>query len=178
MTLSDDPRSFRAPWGPALRWVTLLATALLAGIAILEAVVLPRDLLGGWPWLLATCLPLAILGGSALFTVRGYRFDGSTLLIRRLLWETPLPLDGLRRAWAAPDAMRRSWRLFGNGGLFAISGLYRNRELGNYRAWATRPDLAVVLEFGQRKVVVTPETPARFLQALAVAAPSARLGVP
>lgn len=167
---------FDAPWGTLLRVASIVATLLLAGVALLEAVVLPRDLLGGWPWRAAVALPLAILAGAALFTVRGYVLEGGELRIVRLFWHTRLPLDGLTAAWADPEAMRKSLRLFGNGGLYSLTGLYRNARLGNYRAWATDPKRAVVLELPGRKLVVTPDAPERFLEALRTIRPSLRIG--
>jgi hypothetical protein len=158
-----------------VRAVTLGCVLLLGGIAALEAAFLPQDLLGGWPWALGVGLPLAILLLAALFAIRGYVVEPGSLRVRRLLWDTVVPLDGLRRAWAAPDAMSGSWRLFGNGGLFVLAGLYRNRRLGTYRVLATDPRRAVVLEFDRRPLVVTPEAPAAFLAQLARCAPWASI---
>jgi hypothetical protein len=67
---------------------------------------------------------------------------------------------------ADPEAMRRSLRLFGNGGMFGFTGWLRNRRLGVYRAFATDPARAVVLTLGQRKIVITPADPAAFVRAL------------
>jgi len=166
---------FEAPWGTLLRVASIAATLLLAGVALLEAAVLPRELLGGWPWRAAVALPLALLAGAALFTVRGYVLEGGELQVVRLGWRTRLPLDGLTAAWADPEAMRKSLRLFGNGGLYSLTGLYRNARLGTYRAWATDPKRAVVVELARRKLVVTPDSPERFLEALRTLHPGVRL---
>jgi hypothetical protein len=175
----DGPSaSFRAPWGASVKVLSICAAVFLLGMSAFQSSVLPRDLLGGWPWLLATGMPLLIVVACALFVVRGYAIDGSTLRVRRLLWSSIVPLDSLRGAWSSPDAMRGSLRLFGNGGLFSISGLFRNRDLGSYRAFAMDPRLAVVLDFPDRKVVITPETPERFLAQLRVARPWVTIGAP
>jgi hypothetical protein len=55
--------------------------------------------------------------------------------------------------------MSYSIRTFGNGGLFSISGLFRNKTLGSYRAYATDPKRAVVLKYKKRTIVVTPDRP-------------------
>ena len=176
--MDDQPTTFRAPWGTSVKVLTILASVFLLGMAAFEGSILPHHLLGGWPWLVATGLPLLIVALSALFVVRGYTLDGSTLRIRRLLWDTAVSLESLQRAWSSPDAMRGSLRLFGNGGLFSITGLFRNRQLRNYRAFAMDPRLAVVLDFTDRKVVITPETPERFLEQLRVAKPWVTIGAP
>ena len=150
---------FAAPWSKTVKIVSGLATLLILGVSYFVAGTLhaPR---------IAVFLPVLLLIGSALFTIRGYEIAGRDLLVQRLFWTTRIELDGLQRAWASPTAMHRSWRLFGNGGLFSISGLFRNSELGNYRALATDSKHAVVLEFTARKWVVTPDDPDRFLEVL------------
>ena len=64
--------------------------------------------------------------------------------------------------------MARSLRIFGNGGLFSVCGRFRNRELGHYRAFVTDPKNAVVLRFGEQTIVISPEGPKEFVEALGV----------
>ena len=158
---------FGAPWSTSLVVVSALSVAVLVAVAVSFALFFPQ---GPLPLLklLVVLIPAIVLVGSALFTVRAYEVSGPDELgVRRLLWTTWLPLAGLRKAWADPAAMSRSWRLFGNGGLFSITGLFWNRRLGRYRAFATDPRRAVVLRFGSRTVVVTPDEPATFVAELA-----------
>jgi hypothetical protein len=154
----------RAPWSPLL----VILSALPSALCVAVAVVMLGSSDGLVPWL--GLLPLAIPLGGALFTIRGYRVAPRTLLIRRLLWETRVPLAGLRSATFEPDAMRRSWRLCGNGGLFSFTGLYRNKTLGNYRAFVTDPRRVVVLRFATRTVVVSPAEPEEFVRQVGDAA--------
>jgi hypothetical protein len=168
--------SFRAPWSTLLKLMSILSTALLLGVGALLAATFPRDLLGGRPFVLSMSLILVVLLGSALFTIRGYELTGSELLVRRLAWATRIPLHDLRSAWADPFAMKGSMRLFGNGGLFAFSGLFSNRRLGRYRAFVTDPRNAVVLRFAARTIVVTPDAPREFLDTLSLHCPQARVG--
>lgn len=164
---------FHAPWSTTLKVVTGLAAAVLAGVGGLVATVLPRDLLAGVPLALTMAFVATTLLGSALFVVRGYEVSSGQLLVRRLLWSTGVPLSGLREAQADPKAMPGSVRLFGNGGLFVFAGLFWNRKLGTYRAFATDPGNAVVLRLERRAVVVTPDHPGPFLDAVARACPQA-----
>jgi hypothetical protein len=149
--------TFKAPWGKTLRWVSVLSGLLLAVAVPLLVKAAPENARG------LTALPLLILAGAALFVIRGYTIDPNELLIRRLLWATRLPLAGLKSAEVMPQAMRGSLRLFGNGGLFSITGLYRNRALGRYRAFVTHLQNTVVLRFQKKTVVISPENPERFV---------------
>jgi len=96
------------------------------------------------------------------YLVRGYEMSGGELRIWRLFWKTKIDLSGLISVDVNPDAMSKSLRTFGNGGLFSFSGAFWNKSLGQYRAYATNPANAVVLRFQSNIVVVTPEGPEQF----------------
>lgn len=153
--------SYKAPWGKTLRWVSVLATAVLLGVVV-TLVVKPAPESVRW----LAVLPVLILPGCALFIIRSYTIGPDALAIRRLFWTTRLPLAGLQSATVEPSAMRWSLRLCGNGGLFSITGWYRNRALGNYRAFVTDLTQTVVLRFPKKTVVVSPENPAAFAAGL------------
>lgn len=105
--------TYNAPWGSCLRW--------MSGLSCVISVALPVGAfyIGGnhhWSrWTLL--LPLVLVPGAALFTIRGYTIAPDALVVRRLLWNTRLPLADLQSACAQPDAMRQSipvmrqWRI-------------------------------------------------------------------
>ena len=72
-------------------------------------------------------------------------------------------MSGLKSAEVDTEAMSKSIRTFGNGGLFCFAGIFNNNRLGSYRAFATDPKRAVVLRFSDRTVVVTPDQPDDFV---------------
>ena len=55
-------------------------------------------------------------------------------------------------------------RLFGNGGLFAGSGIFWSTNLGIFRAYVTtsRPGTMVMVETADRKVLISPADPQAF----------------
>jgi hypothetical protein len=150
--------TYNAPWGKTLLWVSILATAVLLGVVV-ALVVKPVPEPGRW----LVILPILILPGTALFIIRSYTIEPNALAIQRLFWTTRLPLSGLQSATVEPNAMRWSIRLCGNGGLFSITGWYRNRALGNYRAFVTDLTQTVVLRFPKKTIVVSPENPEQFV---------------
>jgi hypothetical protein len=152
---------FDAPWGLSLKLLTIISTGILLGISIIGLYYYADK---GEIWLFAVVvLPLAITVGSAFFIIRGYEIANGKLFVRRLIWDTEINLDKLQGVKVNPHAMKRSFRIFGNGGLFCFSGLFRNKQLGFYRAYATDPKSAVVLRLTDRVVVVTPENPTAFV---------------
>lgn len=118
-------------------------------------------------WVGAVMLAMVFL--CALFTVRGYAVLPDAILVQRLFWVTRLPRGGLHSARVEPQAMRGSVRLFGNGGFFAFSGLYRNARLGVYRAFVTDRDRTVVLRYAGRTIVLSPDAPEEFVRDLSSA---------
>jgi hypothetical protein len=153
-----NPNQFKAPWGKTLRWVSAFCCLLILAAFLPSWLKLKLEELR---WL--AVLPALILPGAALFIVRSYEIEPNVLVIRRLLWTTRLSLSGLQSAAVVPDAMRGSLRLCGNGGMFSITGLYRNRALGNYRAFVTDLKRTVVLRFAKKTIVISPENPERFV---------------
>jgi hypothetical protein len=160
-------KSYTAPWGKSLIAVSSLASVVCLAIAV-GAMSSGHHALS-WPVL----APVAIICVSGLFAIRSYSVAPDELLVHRLLWTTRLPLLGLESAAFEPDAMRRSIRTFGNGGLFSFSGFYRNRALGTYRAFVTDPCRTVVLHFPKGTVVVSPSTPEDFVQDVGTASHAA-----
>ena len=150
--------TFRAPWGQTLRWMTLLSVVLLLGVFV---AILATDKSQSARF--AILLLPALLAGTALFVIREYRIEPTELLIRRLLWNTRLPLAGLQSVTYQPDVMKSSFRVCGNGGMFSFTGWYRNRALGTYRAFVTDLKRTVVLRFEKKTIVVSPENPERFV---------------
>jgi Bacterial PH domain len=153
---------FSAPWGRSLRLLTAASTALLLTLTLMGLLLGPRQ---SWVWRVAMIgAPLSILCGALLFMVRGYVLTANQIEVRRLGWSTVLPLAGLGAVTGEPQGLRGSLRLFGNGGLFAISGWFWNRRIGRFRAYATDPQRAVLLRYRDgAQVVVTPHDVQHFI---------------
>jgi hypothetical protein len=161
-------RRFRvADWPTGLKVSSILGSLLVPVLTSLAFRAVPavpgftRD----FGIVVAATLPTALLLCLA-FVVTGYAVDRHTLYVRRLLWSTRFPLAGLRRVYPLSGLCKGTLRVFGNGGLFAFTGLYRNRELGLFRLFATDLRHSVVLVLPKRTVVVTPAEPTEFVRYL------------
>ena len=145
---------FSAPWSRSLRLLTTFSVVILLTVAMAGGLLGPRQ-----SWVVRVAMvgaPLAVLLGALVFMVRGYVLTDSGIEVRRLGWSTALPFAGLVAVSGAPQGLRGSLRLFGNGGLFAISG--------RFRAYATDPERAVLLRYRDGKqVVVTPHDVQHFI---------------
>lgn len=152
---------FRAPWSRTVRNATVLSLFILA-LPMLAAIFAPTR-----PPLLAVvvlvAVPPLIVAQTFAARVRGYTLTEEAIIVRRGLWDMRLPLAGLRSVTGDVDAMSGSVRVFGNGGLFSITGRFWNRKLGWYRAFATDQSRAVVLRYPDRTIVITPHDPQHFI---------------
>jgi amino acid transporter len=167
-----------APWPTSLKAISLIGTLLLVAVGYVATRAVPPAGFANTLGTLVALVPPAIALVAALFVVRGYSVDGARLVIWRLLWPTVIPLDTPRRVWADPGAMKGSLRVFGNGGLFAFTGVFQNRTLGRYRAFVTDPARTVVLALGRRTIVVTPADPGDFVRHVAAVVPGVEVGEP
>lgn len=100
-----------------------------------------------------------ILVIAPFYMIRGYSIDDDKLVIHRLGWTKNFDLHRLKSVNIVLEAMKGSWRLLGNGGLFGYIGTFSNKKLGTYRAYATNRYKCVVLELENRTLVVTPDAP-------------------
>ncbi len=139
-------RQFTAPWDQKLKVLTLAISVAL----ILLAIVINQ------PWSPAL---IFLLIGMLIFSVRGYSLKNGKLLVHRMGWSNTFDLHKLTAVTVNPQAMMGSLRVFGVGGLFGYIGYFRNSLLGTYRAYATHTGNCLVLEFGDKRVVVTPDSP-------------------
>jgi hypothetical protein len=158
---------FDAPWCRLLIGVSVFATVvcIAASYAAWTAIMRVDGDASKW-W--AALLPLALVLGAALFTIRGYTIERDSILVHRLLWATRLPRTGLQSATYDPALISGGMRIFGNGGFFSFTGFFRNKQLGTYRAYITDPARAVVLKYGDRVVVVSPGDPDKFASSVMI----------
>ncbi|MEJ2647581.1 MAG: PH domain-containing protein [Sedimentisphaerales bacterium] len=159
--------TFSAPWSLTLKLVTVLTAILLIGIGLFGIfsglyIKTLRIL-----WFIGIVIqPFSILIIASFFMIRGYVITQNTLLIKRLFWNTKLDLTTLLSVEIDTQGLKRSIRACGNGGLFCFAGLFWNKRIGSYRAFATSPKLSVILKFPKRTVVVTPDRPEKFTSIL------------
>lgn len=155
---------FRAPWSRSLRITTTVAMLVLLGILVVTALVGSRALMPMALRVGLVALPVLIVLATLPFMVRGYLLTDKEIDVQRLGWSTLLPLAGLVAVTGQPEGLRGSVRLFGNGGLFAMTGWYWNRRLGRFRAYVTDPARAVLLRYRDgRQVIVSPHDVQHFI---------------
>jgi len=173
-------RQFPMSLSGAVRMATAVAVLLLLGLPALVWGVLPGIRLGSgvdparWASLLA---PVVAFAGWAI-SPSALEIRGGDLLVLRRAWRSAsFPLAGVREVAILPaGALRGAIRTFGVGGLFGYHGWFYKK--GPFRLYATRSDRLVEVVIGGRRIVVSPDHPARLVEGLLAAAPRAVLRQP
>jgi hypothetical protein len=155
---------FSAPWCLLLHILSWGISAMFIAILVnLSHLDIPA------PYDTIAILPLmALIITPPFFIIRGYKIDTDRqlLIIKRLGWNTIFSLNFIQAVYHDEKSMKSSIRLFGNGGLFSFTGLYRNKTLGMYRAYVNDPKYAVVIEWPDHNIVVTPKDPEEFVHCI------------
>jgi hypothetical protein len=167
-----------APWSKLLWVATIFTCVLLGSVGYAAWRVIPHlpskpgaALVGT---LVAATPPLVALL-AVLFVVREFALEGRALAVRRLLWWTVVPLEGLKSIAMDAEVLRGSLRVAGNGGLFSITGTFWNRRVGRYRAFITDPSKVVILVTPGRTIALSPADPAAFVDRVRALFPGARV---
>lgn len=157
---------FGAPLGRAVKLTTSVSLLALVAVIVIPQLDQSKDPAPLWVRIAIPTLVVAIFIVIALFSVQGFELNGRELCVQRPLWETRLSLDDLETAHVDSSAMKGAWRMGGNGGLLVFCGWFRSKQLGKFRAFVTDRTRCVVMEFKGRNLVVSPDDPHRFVEAL------------
>jgi len=156
-----------APAGLRVRLTTLLSAVVGGLVAVGLAVLMLRDPhVPGLVLALVAVVPAVLALYWLAARIDCYRLVGSELRIEFRFRTVRFSLAGLTDATPDREAMRRSVKIFGNEGLGAISGRFRSKRLGAFRAYLSDSDRAVVLRWPDRCLVISPEQHSYFVEAV------------
>lgn len=105
-----------------------------------------------------------LLMGAGMYTYvstpLGVSMKGGALEIHRRWGMRRFSLADVRSVrLVAKEDMGGFWRVFGNGGVFAYTGLFRSKGLGNFWLYARQLDRLVLVELTDKKLVLGVEEP-------------------
>jgi hypothetical protein len=154
-----------APMSPAIKFITGLV--LVMTVVILMVGVKVCGLLVGGAGLAAVTL------GCYLYAPIAYELTGDQLTVRFRVSQKVF--TGVTRCETLTARPPMGLRLWGNGGLFAATGIFWNKAYGVFRAYVTsaRYQDYVLVETRTQKVLISPENPENFVRAWASSAPVA-----
>jgi hypothetical protein len=164
------------PGGAILRGRTRLRR-LLVGLALMlvaAAVLFWLNLLirGGGPWwpglfaLLAAAVPWMAWRMSGDLDLLGLDVEGGRLTIRMRRRAERYNLADATARRLAPEEIAHLERLATNGGVTAGTGGFESHLLGELDLYATDLANAVLVDLGETRLIVTPDDPEGFREAL------------
>ena len=147
----------------------ILAVPVLVWMSILTPH--PDTPAGRWLVLFVPLIPVVAWALSPC----GVELEGGELRILRRAWRAAsYPLAQVEQVRRLPPRwMLGTWKTMGNGGLFGYYGWFYRQ--GPVRMFASRGDRLVELVVGGGRIVVSPDDPERFVEALLATAPGARV---
>ena len=116
-----------------------------------------------WPSTIFFVFWLLVLVNTFLYPA-SFSFKGGKLVVQHVIFATRYDLAKLTGYEINPDAMMSAMPM--TFPVVVASAWYRSPILGIFRAYISDTKNCVVLEFGHKKIVVTPENPQEFVEAL------------
>jgi hypothetical protein len=112
--------------------------------------------------------PLGVVGVVILFAPMGFEVTGDAVVVKRLGRDVTISRGDIREVRRLDVRQTGfTWRLCGSGGFFGWFGLFHNRGLGDFWAYAGNQDDLVLLTLADgTKVVLSPSMPDAFLEAM------------
>lgn len=164
----DDLHFAPAPLGGRVRLFTHLLLPLLLPLVIADKIIIRYFILHkttsllGW-WIFALVMLIVGLCWYAS-RIRELKLEGNILLVRLPWWTNRFELTDLQSIEAVP--LKWAWKKIGNDGLGGMIGSFRNKQLGNFRAYVSDPAKSVVLRWADRIVVVSPRETEWFIESV------------
>jgi Bacterial PH domain len=147
------------PVAPLSRLIKIISAAVL----ILDAGLVVASFVNHWALIPAALIAAVTLGCYLRAPVAYEVSRGGLTIVFRLGSKQFGPVVRVGRVEKSTD---RSIRLWGNGGLFAATGIFWNSTWGIFRAYVTTSDQknTVIVETRTGKVLLSPDNPEEFLR--------------
>lgn len=166
-------RTFRIRWS-RLTWVVTVGACIIGALVVAAVVHTALSLPPGNSLsrvvLIAGVVSLVvfIFGTVALFVPASFEVRSDAVVVKRVGWDVVIPCGEIREIRRVEcEEARFTWRLFGSGGLFGWFGLFYNRCLGDFWAYAgNQEDLVLLTRTNAEKIVISPYPPDAFIAAV------------
>ncbi len=164
--LIPDAEFAPASIGARVRIITLLSfVAVVIVGTVVVVLTLQERRPPPWPvWVASGIAPVIVAAIWFTARIHCYRLAAAELRIELPFRTVRFPLEGLKEVTPDRHAFHGARKIVGNDGLGAISGRFRSKHLGAFRAYLTDPEHAVVLRWPDRCVVISPDQHAWFIE--------------
>lgn len=169
----EENYTFRAPLGKSTIIITIFAllVLLIATVAMwMSPSPLPEKIL-------VVSLIFLIIVLCYLYSIKGYSIDHHSIHIYRPIGTKSYKLDQFTEIITGLSHIKKSLtlRLWGNGGLFSITGLFWNKKLGKFKAYLSDPSKCIILIGATQKIAISPDPPEEFVKTLKMHRPNIKV---
>jgi hypothetical protein len=166
--IQPDETFAPAPAGVRVRVMTGIVILMFVILMAVQAWILPSH--SGADYWVGIGAPLfgvpVVVAVWWVARIRAYRLEGRELVVVRPVFPVRHSLEGLESIEPDRDPFSGARKRRGNDGLGAVSGTFRSRKLGDFRAYVTDREQGVVLRTAAGTFVVSPAQPAIFIDAV------------
>jgi hypothetical protein len=153
---------FNAPWSETLG---LMSGA--GSVVVLAAIALSMMKRPWWLRVTALAVAAAFLIVSWGFAPGGYIVEADRVIVSRPFSDVTIERSNDTKVRLFEDADDEGMkRTAGNGGLFGYYGTYESKRLGSHKWYVTDMARRVVIETRDGAVVVSPDDPQKFIDAV------------
>lgn len=125
---------------------------------------------------ITTSLSVLVVALGYAYSPRGYAISGRAIIVRRLIGNVRIPLEGIREVRrAGADDLCGAIRVWGSGGMFGYYGLFRTSKLGKCWWYLTNRQDFVVVTTESKRALFSPDNVDGFLSAIQAEAPAYKL---
>lgn len=162
---------YDAPMDGLTKGVTVFVIGLLAGIFSIMLLTIPIDETGTyWLFFFVGVLYFFIPFIAYIYTPTGFSLFEDRIEVKRPIGSVMIQLSTISKVYYSSDGheLRKAMRLWGNGGLWGFTGLYKHKEIGKYKAYSrTSKEIVIIIskEKGNSKII-GPENPWNFTEQL------------
>lgn len=117
-----------------------------------------------WPSFALAAIPAGLALLFLFRAIRGFVVTRDAVFVRRLMWSSCEPLDGLVEARVDETAMEDAKVQRTPAGGFGTGGWFWSARFGRFRGYVTNTRRVVVLKFDRGVVVLSPDDPDAFVR--------------
>lgn len=158
--------TFACPMSVKVRTMTILTTVLLVGtiaICVLTLVDEPCYSSGWWINIGVSLLLIATIVVCFAMQPRYVVVDCDYVVVKKRIGQLVIERSSIT-AVKRKDSMMRDIRLFGNGGIFGLTGIWSDGK--SYHAYVANEKQAVMIETGRRRYAVSCDSPDLLIEML------------
>lgn len=114
-----------------------------------------------------TLIVLGLLLSTYFWHPKSYEVTEGGIVIKRPIGSKLIGFSRIKQVNRVKnDDLGFVFRLFGNGGLFGFTGLFKSRFYGDLTFYATQQRNYVIVETDLKKYVLTPDEPLKFVKSV------------